>query len=303
MRRLSLIVVGGLLGLACGSSPSVAPRAHLKPYCDLPTGLAPPQLEWAGPLPGDTPAQSPPGLYRDFTQPNPLNDLRVDWGRTPSVLVTASGAIEVDGQTVPLDALPKAITNAQEARESEFRSMGVYTLDVLSVVADARAPSAAVAGVLAAAGRANLRFARLLVSSAQPHTLLTAPDPARADAMRKTLLTTFPDQRGMISAVAVEDALRFCPGKQKLLDAWAMAAPEHKCELLAVGLEEVLPYCPLTDADAVISIAQVIYEPITPNQPAHFVVGLQGDPPAPGEAVTWGAWAPALFATRWMAPL
>lgn len=103
-----------------------------------------------------------------------------------------------------------------------------------------------------AAGFPNLRF--LLITGDRP-------PPAWTDAAyAHDLMARLPEDPAARQAMLAEELgslLSLCPPGQSVVDAVAYASAEMKCRLLAQGMEEALPSCPLTDRAKVVTAFQV----------------------------------------------
>lgn len=106
-----------------------------------------------------------------------------------------------------------------------------------------------------------------------------------------------PADRARVLAEEIEDLLVACPSGQQAFAAVAHASAEMKCQLMAVGLAEALPMCPLTNHGKVVTAVQVA----TDGSPwTHGVLALSLDPegtPYPIDPST--PWSE--LATRWAA--
>jgi hypothetical protein len=88
-----------------------------------------------------------------------------------------------------------------------------------------------------------------------------------------------------------------------VFQAVASASPEMKCTMVAHGLGEALPLCPLTDADRLVTMVQVLTEPVHPERPAARTLTL--DPDAETTVVApdlpWVELLPLLDRPTWVA--
>lgn len=99
----------------------------------------------------------------------------------------------------------------------------------------------------------------IVVDSGTEVVVPASPDPTYEADLRGRL--THPDMRGGQLADELQGLLFLCPPASEMFSAVAFASPEAKCQLLAAGLEEVLPNCPFTSADQVITAIQVANGP------------------------------------------
>lgn len=262
MRGVVPGVGGVVLGFALGcGGVSVAPRAHLDAVCAA-----------AGPFPVDGDL----GIVDAPVRPIP-------YGRP---LVLDAIRVELDG--VPVDG-SKVTSAVRTALEEPGAPLVV-------VVPTADTPAERVRSALEGFAAAGVP-APVLVRSTTPSAMPPPPDPEYARELR-TLLDVGPSQRATLGARETEELIALCPGAQEVFRAVAVASSEHRCMLLAAGMDEALPNCPFTDGDRVITAIQVLMGP-EPDEAALTWIELRFDPsgdPVDLGTGTWGEVAPSLAA-------
>jgi len=83
------------------------------------------------------------------------------------------------------------------------------------------------------------------------------------------------EERGGVIAAELEELLVACPPSQEAFAAVATASAEMKCQMMAHGMAEALPKCPLTDDAKVVTVLQVMSRS-APYE--HGVLSLTLDP-------------------------
>lgn len=251
----------------CGSS--VDPAAHLQPICEAGTFQVTPFQAAVPSL--DQPGREIPAA--------PLLEL------TPSERRVEGVAYDTDRHV--LGALTEA--RSMGTRMAEIRGEDPPEAPLLLVAADASLPTSRVLDELSRAHAAGFRRAQLLGWSRDAVTLPDPPDPAFAATMEQELAARSPAERAMHLAQTFEDEIWLCPGANEAFRAVASAPAEHKCILMAKGLEEALPSCPLTDHSRVVTLVHVMGTPWYDHLPASVEVRLDPEAPRPSAESPWSA--------------
>ena len=249
MRHSAVLVVSVVLALACGLGASVPIRAHLEQVCAVSGAFPiPPGLDL---VPLDLPASE--------ARPGAILELRLD-------------ELRVDGGTVRSDL-------DQRLSSAKARSTGGPT----ALLVEAEVPAALVLEVLDALQAAGMSEVSLVGWSNQVVELPPFPDPELGAELTGALAALSPEERVMHVVEAMTTEVRLCPGAQEVFGAVATGTPDARCAMIAVGLDEALPMCPLTDADRVMTLVQATVQPPDPRRPVGVPVAL--DPAAPPLAV------------------
>lgn len=231
---LSLLLA---FALACGGGASVAPREHVTALCGL--------------------TEIPDGVSLVRTnEPHDPVPLSVPW-----VGVSAAGVL-IDGVVVDNQTLATELQQKSEA-------MKLFNADSsarLVLLADAGTPASVALGVLSAASELGFTHVHVAFESDDRGDQPAAPDPDYEAQLRGRIHGVPASERAFLLATELSELLALCPLGLEMFTAIAMAVPEHKCPLIAAGLEEALPSCPLTNGDKVITAVQVMLTPSTSRQ-------------------------------------
>jgi hypothetical protein len=242
--------------LGCGGlAASVAPGDHLRAVCDAQPAVAIPDDLALVPITSGAPV--PRGV---------------------PIEVRAKGLL-VDGRNVAAADL-----RAEVARSAQLRGERVAV-----VVVDPELSASSGIEVLVAARDAGLADIAVVGASGEPWDLPPWPDPALAEEVLAELAGQDPATRAVLLAERMQGAVAACPGAADTFAAVAHAAPEQRCPILAVGLDESLPTCLLTDADRVTTLAQVAVTPTRATPPAvlRFTLDPAGAPISMGAEAQW----------------
>ncbi|MEZ4320579.1 MAG: hypothetical protein R3F61_24065 [Myxococcota bacterium] len=250
------VVVG--FALACGGV-SVEPRAHLEQVC-----AAAGSVFVVGPL------------------------VTVDLPKTdPSALAIVE--IEPGGATFEGGLSDQALTEAVERARSVAQYSGQEVVVALAIAPET--PIDTVWAALTEVHDLGVTGVELLFHTSQALSVPPYPDPAYAADLKSRISSVDAPTRMMKVAEEMESLVTLCPGAQMTFQAIANASPESKCVLMAAGLGESLPSCPLTSGDKVVTLAQIITEP-GPDGPI-TAVSITLDPGAEPFALGEGTWADA----------
>jgi hypothetical protein len=240
--------------LACGGGSSVDPEAHLNAVCaDV----------W--PV---TNRHRLPEVDRAPRRPDP----------GPILYVDAQG-FRFDWDLVDDDQLTSAL--------SERLQSGLPTEVVWLAPSDDASPARVGAGLAAIAGAG--KKAALILASNTEIQVPEAPSPAYAQEFQERLNAVSADMRQMIIAQEISGLVMLCPSGQEVFEAVANVSPDHKCQLIAAGLKEALPSCPLTNGDDVVSAMQVVLGPTLRELALTYVeLEIRDDaPPLDLSGATW----------------
>jgi hypothetical protein len=251
--------------VACGGAP-ISASAHLTPTCEL--------------------------AMRDNLQ---LELPPVDLAARP-----ADPTLRASRVTLTADAVagPEPVEAVYEAWSAYVRTAPPPSEGPTLIVAEAAVPAAAVALLVKLA----FEDGRAVALAADSSTALGWPawaDPAVADATLSRVGAAPPDARLPLIAQEFSQAAAWCPAVTQVFQAVAMAPPESKCTLLAVGLDEALPTCVFTSGPKVVTLAQLLVAP-DPVSKRPTSVRLSFDPAAAPLDLGGGAWreAAARIASR-----
>ncbi len=221
--------------LACGGGASVDPVAHLEPLCALPmvpgvTELATVSGVATTPLEGTLVVVSKDGY-------------RVDWHEQGDASV-----------------LQTELMHAYEMQKELSRYSG-KPVGPPNIAAEPGVSARDVGVALKLAHQSGYTEARLLFTTGEDLGLPEPLDPAFADELRTELDALDPAERQMRLAEIVEGEIALCPPAQETFAAVAAAPADMKCLLIARGMAEALPSCPLTDGDRVLTLMNVVSRP------------------------------------------
>jgi hypothetical protein len=177
--------------------------------------------------------------------------------------------------------------------DEEARSVG----GTLQVVIASDAPGADLAALVHAAQPAGIGRLQFVVDSIVPVDVPPWPDAAYAADLRARLDAAPGNVRDQTLALELEGLTTRCPGAQEVFEAVGQAPPDVRCALLTAGLAEVLPSCPATDGDKVLTATQLMLRPSSTWQRTVMTLVLSRD----GELLTFGMeerWAD--IAARWV---
>lgn len=153
-------------------------------------------------------------------------------------------------------------------------------------------PGATVLSVLEAARDTEFPKVRFVVRTGDK----PAPsylDPDYGAELQARVSAMDPAERAMNIAMEMEGLLVACPPGQEAFAAVANASAEMKCTLMAHGLAEALPMCPLTNDKKVVTLMQVV-SMSSPYE--HGMLSLTLDPEATvhpvDPAAPWSTLAP-----------
>lgn len=165
--------------------------------------------------------------------------------------------------------------------------------------------AARVVDVLATAQAAGIARVSLVGRSTVARELPPFPDPELGAELTAELGSSTPSDRAMLLAQHISDEIRLCPGATEVFSAVSNVTPDQRCTLVALGLDESLPTCLLTDVDRVLTVVQVALQPLDPMRPTAVVLDL--DPAAQALAVAptvpWRELLPQIArtaGTRWV---
>lgn len=246
MHRVAAAAALLAVALGCGGlGRSVEPRAHLDRVCAaLPPVHLPDDL---GRVPITGGAAVPPGL----------------------VIEVRRDGVLAGGFAAPGDELVEAVRRYLPGGRDP----------VAVVLVDPELPASAGIDVLVAVREAGIARVAIVGDSGEPWDLPAPPVPELADEVQAELAGADPATRALRLADRMADALIACPGATKVFAAISLAAPAHRCALLAQGLDETLPVCFATHSDRVVTLAQLVLAPAAATRPAVLEVTL--DPAGP----------------------
>lgn len=229
--------ITGLLALGCGGLGLSGDEVHalLDPACAAP-------------------AVSPPDLALvELDQP----PATLHWG--PQVALLADGTVRASG--APVDDLAAALAAFAADAASVGERLGRPPERELQLAVEATVPVERVIDVLGQSASAGLDDVVLVGFSTTPLTVPAPPDPELAARVRAELDALPPSDRVMRLSALVSDAIAWCPGAISTFSGVANADPDSKCRIMAMGLAESLPSCPLTDPDTVLTLFVVAVTP------------------------------------------
>lgn len=273
MRRLHLpLSLGLLFSLACFcGGPSVQPAAHLQQVC-AEGGLV---MSSTALLPLDRPSEALPSVVRVELRP----ELTL-----------------VDGWE---ESSPEGLGEALAERAERARALSAHSDPPfegrLLLMVSPEVSAEVVRDTVHRAHAAGFSALDLAYRSPEAHDLPPYPDPEYAAELKAQLADVPLDTRQTLAAREISDLLALCPPAQDVFAAVAHAAPESKCELLALGMDEALTPCLATDGDAVLTALHLLSEPSGTHRPTVVRVGLDPDSEVLVEAEgTWSELGPAL---------
>lgn len=212
-----------------------------------------------------------------------------------------------DGATIQVDAQiwvdERPITNTEQIsariadlqEHTELLGAGPFHVNVLIAKEVEASLVATVLQNLNAAGQSTVRLAAM---SHQPSKEVEYRVPDLAAEVEAEFNASGPHERQMALAQRWSRELGLCPPAGEAFKAVAYASAERKCQLLAYGLAEAQPMCPLVmNPDRAHTLLAFTMRPTHDFQPTWFEVTL--DPAAAGITVnatdTWQQIAPLLL--------
>ena len=126
-------------------------------------------------------------------------------------------------------------------------------------------PSARVAEVTRLVSEAGYEHVLFLFESESPLELPVAPDPEVAAEVDDLMGSASEELQLQLLAARMEPLLKLCPAGSETFVAVAVASPGIKCDLMSAGFDEALGSCPMTDWPAVMTVAQAMWTPRSPQ--------------------------------------